>query len=298
MAVVVHIGYPKTATTWLQEEYFPKVINSHFESWKIVNRHFLLSDSLQYNPKETLEKINPDGRYPNLLLSSEFLTTAISFGWHYGNYSIAIAHKIKETFPDATIVIFIRKQQSLICSAYLQYVKNGGTYSFKKWLYSGKVFSFEHLLFDKLINYYDSLFGKENVKVYLFEDFQNDPINFLTRFNVDLGLDIELNKISTKPINKALRRGVVLLHRFLNLFYKKPQGRKYFIMHIPGMTGFTRQLIKRINHYSIFGGYLSDRDLLSPNDIRAIKSFYAESNRVLNKRLNLSLKDFGYFIDE
>lgn len=295
MSVVIHIGYPKTATTWLQDEYFPKVENFHFESWRVVNRYFLLSDSFLFDPVYAKEELNPKEK--NLLLSSEFLTTAINFGWHCGNYSISSAHKLRATYPDATIVVFIRRQQSLICSAYQQYIKNGGTFSFKKWLYSGEVFSFEHLLFDKLVGLYDSLFGSDNVKIYIYEDFRINSKQFLLDFSSDLGFTVDINNVSLKPINVGLRKGVVPIQRFLNLFYRKPIGRKRYLMHIPGMTSVARQLMKRINKLSIFGNFMSDKNMLSKRDLDYIKNFYAQSNANLSKRVGPdSLKKHGYFL--
>jgi len=298
MAEVIHIGYPKTATTWLQDEYFPKVKNFHFESWKVVNRYFLLSDSFLFDPKKTRFGLNPQSKYSNLLLSSEFLTTAINFGWHNGNYSIASAHKLKAAYPNAIIVIFLRRQQSLICSAYQQYIKNGGTFSFKKWLYSGEVFSFEHLLFDKLIALYDSLFGKDNVKVYLYEEFRENPERFLETLNADLGFIVDMNSVSLKPINKGLRKGVIPIQRFLNLFYRKPIGRKYFILHVPGMTSVARQVMLRINRCSVFGVFLSEKNMLSSSDVDYIRKFYSNSNTNLARRLDYdTMKKFGYYLD-
>ncbi|MGE0077761.1 MAG: hypothetical protein AB7S48_07880 [Bacteroidales bacterium] len=298
MAEVIHIGYPKTATTWFQDEYFPKVENFHFESWKVVNRYFLLSDSFLFEAEKTRIELNPKNKYTNLLFSSEFLTTAINFGWHGGNYSIASAQKLKETYPQAVIVIFLRRQQSLICSAYQQYIKNGGTFSFKKWLYSGEVFSFEHLLFDKLIALYDSLFGEENVKIYLYEDFRENSEHFLETFNANLGFIVDMSSISLKPINKGLRKGVIPIQRFLNLFYRKPIGRKHFIVHVPGMTSVARQVMKRINRCSIFGGFLSEKNMLSVNDIDYIRKFYSKSNANLANRLGFdAIKKHGYYLD-
>lgn len=298
MNEVIHIGYPKTASTWLQDEYFPKVKNYHFVSWREVNNQLVFSDSLNFDPEEIKKHFIDKMKCSKLLLSSEHLTTAINFGWHFGNYSIANAYKIKAVYPNAKIVIFIRKQQSLICSAYLQYVKNGGTYSFKKWAYSGKNFSFKHLLFTPLVELYDSLFGVENVFVYLYEDFQNSPILFLERFNNDLEIEIDLKTISLKPINRALRKRTVPFIRFLNLFFSDPLGQKFYLIHIPGMGSISKQIMKRINRSRLLGVYLSDKNMLTPKDIDYIRDFYADSNKKLSKRLGVNISDYGYFLQK
>ncbi|BDX37703.1 hypothetical protein CYCD_10580 [Tenuifilaceae bacterium CYCD] len=295
MFEIVHIGYPKTASTWLQNEYFPKVKNFHFISWPTVNNSLLFTDCFLFDSQRVRDNFVTSGK--SLLLSSEHLSTAINFGWHYGVYSFANAYKIKAIYPNAKIVIFVRRQQSLICSAYLQYIKNGGTFGFRKWLYSGKVFSFEHLIFSRLIQLYDSLFGEDNVKVYLFEEFKKNPLLFLSRFNEDLGFDIDLDEVSLEPVNRALRKRVAIIQKFMNLFYREPLGMKHYLIHLPGMGIIARQTMKRLNRFSVFGEFLSDENLLDPKDIDYIKTFYANSNKELSQRIGVDLKEYKYFIE-
>lgn len=294
--VIIHIGYPKTATTWLQEKFFPHVTNYHFVSWREANRLIYNSDCFAFNTATVREELLQNA-VRNLLVSSEFFSTAINSGFNYGYLSYGISHKLKATFSDATIIIFIRRQQSLIASAYQQYIKNGGTFSFKRWLYSGEVFSFEHLLYDNLISHYISLFGQEQVKVYLYEDFKADNHAFLKKFCSELGLDLDWNKVVFTPTNLGLRRGCMILLKLVNYFYKKPVGRKRFVCHIPGMTKVGRGVIKYLNPLPVFGRYLREDDFLKQNDLEYIKNFYAEHNHRLTKYFPIDvLKKHGYLL--
>lgn len=296
MSIIIHIGYPKTASTWFQDEYFPEIENYDYlvDRWLFYKLIFE-SDSLLYNPEFTRDQVKKNIGKKNFILSSEQLTTSLAFGWHSGNYSIACAKKLKETYPGATIVIFIRRQQSLISSAYQQYLKNGGTFGLKKYLYSGEVFDFNHLLFDKLISYYDQLFGSDRVKVYLYEDFKEDNHTFLEKFNADLDLKVDLSKVSFIPVNKGLRVGFVPLLRLINYFHKKPIGKKRFVFHVPGVVSIAKKLIKHVNILPLFGNYLNEWSLLGPGDIAYIKKYYQESNRNLMARVGTqNLEKFGY----
>jgi len=298
MNIVFHIGYPKTATTWLQERYFPNVANYHYIPLNNANRIFLNSDFFLFDAQDVRKNLMAISN-SNLLVSSEFFTTAINFGWHYGYFSAGIANKIHATFPEAHIVVFLRRQQSLICSAYQQYIKNGGTFGFKRWLHSGDVFCMEHLLFDKLISYYDGLFGKSNVHVYLFEEFRENQAEFLRKMNEELGFEVDLEKISFAKVNRGIRRGIFPLLRMVNHFYKKPVGRKRFVMHVPGMTSVGRAIYKYLNAYRFFGSFLSEKDFLSRKDIEDIKQFYSKSNTILSKRIDAEkLRRFGYFLED
>jgi len=293
---ILHIGYPKTATTWLQDVFFPSVLNFSFISWREANRLILNTDCLAYNPKIINEEFHKN-RNRNLLISSEFFSTSINSGFNYGYFSAGIAHKLKETFPDATVIIFIRRQQSLIPSAYQQYVKNGGTFSFRRWLYSGEVFSFEHLLYDRLIEYYKSLFSDKQVRVYLYEDFKNDSKQFIHRFSLEHGLEVDWDKVTYSPVNKGLRIYCMPILKAVNHFYKKPVGRKRFVCHIPGMTSVGRGVIKYLNPMPIFGHYLTENEFLRPKDMEYIKNFYANSNRNLTRYFDSEvLEQYGYFL--
>jgi len=297
MPVIFHIGYPKTASTWFQECFFPSVKNYRYIHRDITNKHFFFSDSFLFDPVDVKRDIEYITDGERLLLSSELMVTAINHGWHSGNYARTSAQKIKDVFPNAQIVIFLRDQQSLIASAYQQYIKNGGTFSFKRYMYSGRVFVFEHLLFDKLIGYYDSLFGKENVHVFVYEEFKKNPDEFLSDFCSKFELIVDLDKISYKPVNRGLRKGFVPLLKFFNLFHFKPVGRKRFIFHMPGILRFIHSIVIPMNKLGLFGNYLKTENLFDQKDFEACKSFYCESNRRLADRVGAEvLIKNGYYL--
>jgi len=293
--VVIHIGYPKTATTWLQDIFFPNVSNFQFVSWREANSLILNSDCFAFNPNNIRDKLLIGGR--NLLISSEFFSTAINSGFNYGYFSYGISHKLKELFPDATIIIFIRRQQSLIPSAYQQYVKNGGTYSFKRWLYSGEVFSFEHLIYSRLVEHYINLFGERQVKVFLYENFKRNNRGFMENFCQQFGMEVDWDKIDFNPTNRGVRLLSLLLLKVVNHFYKKPVGRKRFICHIPGMTTVGRGVIKYLNPMPIFGRFLNEDDFLTQKDLEYIKNFYSQYNCELTKYFDRRvLEGYGYYL--
>jgi hypothetical protein len=293
--VFIHIGYPKTATTWLQDIFFPNITNFHFVSWREANRFILNSDCFAYNSKNVRNEFLRGGC--NLLISSEFFATAINSGFNYGYFSYGISHKIKDSFPDATVIIFIRRQQSLIPSAYQQYVKNGGTYSFKRWLYSGEVFSFEHLIYSRLIEHYINLFGEKQVKVFLYEDFKRNNREFMENFCQQFGMQVDWDKIDFNPTNRGLRLLSLPLLKVVNHFYKKPVGRKRFICHIPGMTTVGRGVIKYLNPMPVFGRYLNEDDFLTKKDLEYIKNFYSQYNCELTKYFDRRvLEGYGYYL--
>ncbi|QKG80909.1 hypothetical protein [Tenuifilum thalassicum] len=280
----------------MQESLFPNVLNYHFISWKEANKHILSSDCFNFDSPNVRNILLNDEKN-NLIISSEFFSTAINSGFNYGYFSYGISHKLKLVFPEAKVLIFIRRQQSLIASAYQQYVKNGGTFGFRRWLYSGEVFWFEHLLYDNLISHYKKLFGDDSVYVYLYENLKEDISAFTKKFCEEHNLEINWEKINFNPINRGLRRITMPLLKIINHFYKKPLGRKRYICHIPGMTLIGKGVVKYLNPMPIFGRYLREDDFLKPKDLEYIKNFYSQHNQNLTKYVSRDdLEKFGYFL--
>ncbi|WP_103174358.1 hypothetical protein [Paracoccus sp. SY] len=128
-APLVHIGYHKTATTFLQQELFAD--DRTFQApWKPQSaeaiEHFVLTHPRRFDPgairDSFLATCRDDGRVP--VISHE----ALAGNPVYRRYnSDRIAARIAACFPDACILIGVREQASLLHSLYLQYISQGGT---------------------------------------------------------------------------------------------------------------------------------------------------------------------------
>lgn len=181
--VLIHIGYHKTASTWLQWNVFRKKDTGLHRipyDCKLHDIHPLFWDAEPARKfySEQLDVV-PEGDLP--VLSNERL----SGHPHSGGYDNSlIAHRLKEIFPDARIFVMVREQRSMILSCWHQYVKKGGCNSLKDYLNpkpDGHVplFSYNHFAYDRLVALYQDLFGKDNVRVALYEDFNNNPQAFI-----------------------------------------------------------------------------------------------------------------------
>lgn len=153
---------PKTGTTFLQENIFPKLKDLNFyRGWSSFRE---------------LTKINNSNP---VLISDESMLGDI-FSGSFNNDFIKKCNKIKTVFGDPDIIIGFREQQDFIKSLYKQRLNQGGTEEFKDF------FNIENTGLIKIedLIYYDKLkFLKENfsnVYVYSFDDFINDKQNFIT----------------------------------------------------------------------------------------------------------------------
>lgn len=122
---VIHIGLHKTASTFLQESVWPQVkgytylTRPYTQHNHAFNQMQHADDSL-YNKDRVLKELEGIGAQ-KLLISDESLSGKPIF-FSYINRSM-IAWRLKELFPDASIVFFLRDQKDIILSHYSTYIK-------------------------------------------------------------------------------------------------------------------------------------------------------------------------------
>jgi hypothetical protein len=143
--VLIHIGYHKTATTWLQQNLFVaessvfkpisdtptgiSTISSYF--FKNEDRYFHSAFDFEADPRITEYMNNFDFEGKVGVISNERLCGSPYFA---GADSYTIMKRIYSAFPNAKIFISIREQRSYILSLYFEYLNNFGTLSIDEFL--------------------------------------------------------------------------------------------------------------------------------------------------------------------
>jgi hypothetical protein len=179
---LIHIGYRKCGSTWMQKRLFPSIPGIDFlgkrygqpgTGWlKEVRDALMLKHCFDFSPKEIHGLIDKyagpsDGR-PRAL-SYEGLSGEL---WRRSFDSKRSADRIHQTFPDAKILIVVRRQPAHLESLYKQYLLTGGVLSMSEFLTADDhhlQFDIDCLQYDRLVGYYIQLFGRKNVKVLPFE---------------------------------------------------------------------------------------------------------------------------------
>lgn len=206
-------------------------------------------------------------------------------------YSPDAASRIKKFKPDSKIIIILRNPVDRAYSMYRHQVRDGfETLSFEEGLveedkrikeewhygyhyYSGGVYAWQ-------VEEYYSLFGKENVKVYIFEEFKKTPnvilkdiFNFL---NIENTVEIEttqVHNISNKPKNLKL-----------NTFLKQKNPIKELLKKV--MPFNLRNKIKRfLVNRNMKTGY----DKMSVETRKSLINKYQPEIEKLEKTLNRDL---------
>jgi len=284
MKNLFHIGYHKTATTWFQKKFYPLLKNYNQVDRSKIRDFFYENKYQDFSSKK------------NQIFCDEELSGNIHNGAYLGLLSENIATKISK-FENPKVIIFIRNQYDIIVSSYLQYIKEGGNYSFSRYIEHkefersnrSSLFSFKHFDYKNLIHKYQSLIGKENVYIYLFEDFITDQELFISSFIKDHNLEIDLNKVDFKKNNNSYSYFSLFFARIINSFSRKNVLYKYYIIHLPFVYEYAREILRRIKIFPV-----RSRSFLNDEFRQIINKKYSDSNKSIAKEYNLHLDKYNY----
>jgi hypothetical protein len=230
--VLIHIGYPKTATSWLRPRFFgnPDTGYLWLSNSKGQPVHRIVRDRpLEFDGADVRREFEPllrEADQANLLpvVSLERLSGHAFSG---GFDSKQIADRLREVFPEARILAVVREQRSMILSTYTQYVREGGTLPLKHFIKprstkSMRVPSFDlrHFQYHHLLSYYRRLFGPERVLALTYEQFVRDPADFVSKVARFAGRPVESDVLASLPFdtrsNPSPSAAAIELRRRLN----------------------------------------------------------------------------------
>ena len=193
--VYLHLGMPKTGTTFLQTSCFPFLSGLRYNVSELIglldkiaytNPAFLEPDSLKLGATRI---VNTSG--DKVLISHERLFGNMLTNFWDHSY---ITNFLKQLFPDARIILVVRKQDELVESIYKQSLQSGyyqGLNSFlnyrkNKFQEAGDYLGQPNLDINQLdlhryVQSYSSTFGRENLLVLPYELLRTDRKAFLDK---------------------------------------------------------------------------------------------------------------------
>lgn len=288
----IHIGYPKTATTFLQTYIFPQLKNheflghSEFHELGLMDLIYKADRSVPY--KKFKKKFESGGFF----ISFEELVGPLFMG---SMRIDEIPYRIKKVFgSDVMILITIRKQDELIRSTYIQYVHQGGTLKLKEFLQNIYLphprLDREAFNFLETYNRYSEVFGNKSIKVIPYEELKSDSKDFIRKIETFFGNE-KLKNSKEILVNKSLSGNQLVFLRFLNNFLQSPLSQKFIISpKIFNQSNFRFKLQK--SNFLRFGkSFSSEEEHLLKMELRNFK----DSNRLLDNELDLNLKKYGYY---
>jgi len=302
--MLFHIGYHKTATTFLQKELFESMPMFHRVPQREIFWNLIFPHTLEFDVAKASEFVRGyqkiaehEGAVP------VFSNERLSGGHHTGGHdSVDLCERIALVAPEARILLFVREQKSLILSLYAQYVKAMGCVSLQEYCQSSytnhnkELFNPITLEFDRLVACYLDRF--QNVLVMPFELLKRDPDAVIARIvefaggsvAVLKGRDFGHTAARNTARSAVLQRVDRFLHplRYHNIphvgsTYYNPIGR-YLAGGVSRMVGWlpTKWLDRRLSR--------KDRAFVE----KFVANRYVESNSRLSKLIGMNLADLGY----
>ncbi|GAB4247520.1 MAG: hypothetical protein Tsb0034_26760 [Ekhidna sp.] len=297
---IIHIGFPKTGTTFLQKNVFPNLKGIAYHDYKVADELFyetIYLDDLDYDADYNRERIASSfSNDENTLFSFESLAGA-PYIYKGVNRSLIPSRLRKIGFNK--VIISMRNQCDMLDSLYRQYVVQGGVMKFKdfvdldeKWKLSIRPFYLGYLEYDKLVEKYVSVFGRENVLLLQQEDLRNNQEDLVAKLVAFTGAK-KLMKNKKGPSHESLTNLSIHLLRFCNHFIFTSQKPNNLIWNKIN-TWFVRRFFAVILDPFLFRFVSSKKSFVNSAMIGKIKSRYEVSNRRLELLLDTAINKKYY----
>jgi hypothetical protein len=255
--VFFHVGLGKTGTTYLQYRVFPKlkgisyIQRTRYRDFKYVR---------------PIERGDP-GKY---LVSNEF-----------DRQLEREARNIHSRYPQAKIIIVLRRQDSWIASQYRRVVKNGYPGSFEEFIdidHDKGAWERDDLFFHRKLELLEQLFGSK--PLVLFQDqLIQDPHGFIGRICEFTGAhyrpeSINLNRKHTSYDEKQLKyvRECSQRHPRWPRPYPSSYWKRKFVKLLMMPGRYSRLFWGRVVPES----KVPEGPLISPESLEAVRAYYAD----------------------
>jgi hypothetical protein len=236
VSVLIHIGYHKTGTNWLQRRFFSEPATGYRWLGKRPGSHpvrrFVRDGPFEFDAAAVRAAFEPmlaeaeqDGLLP--VVSLERLSGSLVSG---GHDSERIAERLHEVFPEGRILVAVREQRSLIVTSYKGYVLQGGAAPLAQFLDPPRSrgrrvpwFDEHYLRYDLLVDRYRSLFGADRVLALPFDEFVADGRAYVERIAEFAGRPVPTDVLDRLPYGhrekvRTTSAGTLAVVRRLNQF--------------------------------------------------------------------------------
>lgn len=278
----------------MQEEFFPGlegVAYCHCRSRCPDFLEYLLhADDFEFkseHARELFEKdVNVDRSVP-LVLSDEMFYAPLA--WNGDVHRRRGCERLADVFPGAHVAIVLRNQRDLLESLYREFIKNGGTSPWPRFL--GSQIAPGYLHYNPYVAYLFDLFGAGKVSVFLYEDFVAGAEAYLDSWCDALGVartgwDRGIASVYSNP---GISPGLLAVLRIVN---RVVANRRHPELVLPrGAHALVRAAFLRCSNW--FKG--SSRRLCPDTDaLQRLLESCRDGNRELSELLDRDLRDLGY----
>ena len=321
--IFFHIGFPKTATTLLQECLFSKHSQINYVSGpsvEVIKHNFMMETRFKgsvwkMNDKEfnnsyneLLSKLNTigsslDSNKCNILSNEAILQIFFYRKMEYDVFKglSRLVSLFNKTNMDLNFFLLIRNQSDIIPSFYYQNNINNALKEHSinaneiiKYFQTGKnnnteisKIIFNNFNYGKLYDYLSSHLKPNKIKIFLYEDLQNNKDKFFSELSNYLEIEISetrkllYNKKMNVTADKLYYKGLYYL-----IYRNLKQPKNLF-------NNFFRKLNSFVKFLSEEGKNKGYKKIKQNSQL--IKKYYREDCLELEKKLHLGLDQFNYF---
>jgi len=315
---LIHIGYHKTGSTWIQKHLFDCPERGFFRlaaMAKSNNRSAVspakrFSKNFIHKPNEkfySLGEFFPEKMRELLaecklmksgvpVLSQERLSGHPDTG---GFDSEDICVRLSQVFDSPKIFIVIREQKSLISACYIDYLVMGGTKSLHDYMnpacYRSPRFRKRFFMFHHLISMYQEVFGKENVLVLPYEMFRDEPAIYFQKLGSFSGVVIPDSLPVNYKVNVRVNTFLESKLRYLNWFVKRGSLYERYPFYMgKSVKKFARSMKRKLGE--VLPAAIENREKARHKyDIeQQVGDLYRESNLKSSELIGIDLVKYNY----
>ena len=226
--VVLHVGHLKTASTWLQNTIFADPASGFVIPWENSGGRAVAAfltvnsycDDVSWARsffEEGLQRVAGGSGIP--VISQEGLCGGPLEHVYMGRYT---ADRIHAAFPRAKILIGVREQKALAISLYREYLSLDGVFPLDVFLGRGDerlgwspILRPDYLEYDRVVAYYQKLYGRENVLVLPLESLGHNPQEYVNSIFEFCQCSSRIERLSEAK-RVGLQAGALAVRRRLN----------------------------------------------------------------------------------
>lgn len=199
--IYFHVGLGKTASTYLQYAFFPRLKGVHY----VQRTRYRFYDAI-------LRK----GEYDKYFFSREF-----------DQQLEAEVSQFAQLYPDTKPIIIFRRHDGWIASQYRRYVKNGSSRTFEAFFdveNDSGIWPRREVTFRPMLDILEKYFTKKPL-VLFHEDLKKDPYGFFDRIADCMGAAYDRESISLTPVHPSYNeKQLKVMRRVARYFFRQDPG--------------------------------------------------------------------------
>ncbi|MDQ0298121.1 hypothetical protein J2S78_000529 [Salibacterium salarium] len=297
--VYVHIGFHKTATSFLQRCIYPKMKSVRYIKYGALKKQLYnlrLKTLEDEEIQQIREKILTFYKKKPILISYEGLSGS-PFSQKRSKSNIKVLEDIRRVFPeeefDVHIIVGIREQVNLLTSLYVQYVHQGGVKKAEEHLANLEEQGIlDHYHYDHYLHKVEELFGKNHYYLIIYELFKQQTEQQLFNLLSFMG-ENKIPEYENEQVNRSYGTMQMMIGRRVNYLFKTRLHPKGLIpvnpSPIKGKFSPRKVLQSKWSFKVHYKRYHLPKELSN-----YLKAQYIESNRNLQEEYNVDLPDI-YF---